>query len=128
MHWDFRFEVDGHLIGYTIMDNPSVEKAPETIEEVKRLSESLVFKLKPEKGMGGQKCRVTSKARQPKEWLFWKEEWGPCSTMEFEKKWDKVEVGQVWEVQDLDSTVTDVELPVSLRTLESLPQVPLFLA
>jgi len=67
------------------------------VEEAYELVQKLDFKLSPEPGMNGKKCRVVGKARQPKVWLFWKGEWGACGALPFEEKW-KLPIGTVYTV------------------------------
>jgi len=97
VHWNFRFEVDGHLNGVTILDNPPVPADVESNEQARKYSMTLPVNFQPVPGMGGKKCRVVAKARQPKEWLFWKEEYGPCGILPFDVLW-KYDVGTSYEV------------------------------
>ncbi|RLI98615.1 MAG: hypothetical protein DRP00_01625, partial [Candidatus Aenigmatarchaeota archaeon] len=97
VHWDFRCEVNNHLIGWTILDNPKIDHAP-TLEELPSLIDKLDWTFRPVPGMDNKKCRCETKARQPKVWLFWKEEWGPCSAIPFDQLW-KLDVGICYEIE-----------------------------
>lgn len=66
VHIDFRFKIDNHLIGWTILDN-GLEDKPDSKEEVKELVEKHDWKFTPnKKGVG---LRAETKARQPVVWL-----------------------------------------------------------
>jgi len=103
VHWDLRIEVNNHLIGYTILDNPTVPSEVESLEQAKKYSFTLPFKLKPTPGMEGLKCRVEDKARQPKEWLFWKENYCPSVPYSFNELWN-TEIGEGFIVDSLEDS------------------------
>lgn len=67
VHKDFRMEMNNHLVGWTILDNPSgtpdVTTMPEAEAQIKKLDWSFDF-TKKNKGL-----RAETKARQPKEWI-----------------------------------------------------------
>jgi len=69
VHWDFRFKVNSHLNGITILDNPKIEKFPTSKAEADEIARTADFKFKPVPGMEGKKCRAELKASQPLEWL-----------------------------------------------------------
>ncbi|MBU2346647.1 MAG: hypothetical protein KJ888_20850, partial [Gammaproteobacteria bacterium] len=98
VHWDLRLELPSFLIGYTILDNPKIEEAP-TEQNVKSVMENLDFKFKPIPGMEGKKCRIAEKARQPKDWLLWKEEYGECGLIKFDELY-KQDIGVLYTVEE----------------------------
>jgi hypothetical protein len=69
VHWDFRFALNDHSNGWTILDNPKTEKAPTSKSEAAHLANSINWDFKPKPGMDGKKLRAIEKARQPSEWM-----------------------------------------------------------
>jgi hypothetical protein len=67
VHKDFRMEMNNHLVGWTILDNPSgtpeVTTMPEAEAQINKLDWAFDFNKK-NKGL-----RAETKARQPKDWL-----------------------------------------------------------
>lgn len=67
VHIDFRMEVNDHLVGWTILDNPPGAMDVTSIEDAKKMFRTLDWKLTWKKQKIG--LRAETKARQPKEWL-----------------------------------------------------------
>jgi len=67
VHVDWRMAVNGHLVGWTVLDNPKGTPKVETFEEAIKASKSVPFKFKSTSLNIGR--RAETKARQPKVWM-----------------------------------------------------------
>lgn len=66
VHLDFRMEMNDHLVGWTILDNPPESPEVKTVEEAKRAQKNLDWGFSWANQAKG--LRAETKARQPKEW------------------------------------------------------------
>jgi len=67
VHVDWRMATNGHLVGFTVLDNPKGMPKVTTVEEAKNADKSPRFQFKATVKNVGR--RAETKARQPKEWL-----------------------------------------------------------